>query len=125
MVAARGGWRRGRAPIGVGACKGRGGVSFENPSDWGKGEFLVMRTTFEVDSLDCDSYRLSILAKQGFNVYLNGHKIHTYIWWKDAPFYRSIPLGPKHVAHPYLDVLRRECSLDVIHCAILVRHLSS
>jgi hypothetical protein len=39
------------------------------------------------------------LARQGFNVYLNGHKIHTYIWWKDEPYYRPIALGPEHVKH--------------------------
>ena len=32
--------------------------------------------------------------KQGFHVYLNGHKIHTYIWWKDEPHYRPIMLEP-------------------------------
>ena len=84
-------WEEGHAPIGVGIHQARG-VSFENNSDWGKGEFIVMRTTFELDAVDCDSYRLSILAKQGFHVYLNGHKIHTYIWWKDMPHYRPIVL---------------------------------
>ena len=91
-------WETGRAPIGVGVHRSRR-VSFENRSDWGKGEFIVMRTTFNVDALDCDSYRLSILAKQGFHVYLNGHKINTYIWWKDMPHYRPIVLGPGHVRH--------------------------
>lgn len=43
-------------------------------------------------SLDFASYRLSILARQGFHVYLNGHKIHTYVWWKTQPYYRAIPL---------------------------------
>jgi hypothetical protein len=37
-------------------------------------------------------YRIAILARQGFNVYLNGNKIHTYIWWLDNPCYRSIVL---------------------------------
>ena len=91
-------WEKGRAPIGVGVHKARN-VSFENRSDWGKGEFIVMRTTFDIDALDCDSYRLSILAKQGFHVYLNGHKIHTYIWWKDMPHYRPIVLEPGHIKH--------------------------
>jgi hypothetical protein len=91
-------WERGRAPIGVGVHK-VGRVSFENYSDWGKGEFIVMRTTFDVDALDCDSYRLSILAKQGFHVYLNGHRIHTYIWWKDMPHYRPIVLEAGHITH--------------------------
>jgi len=91
-------WRRGRAPIGVGRCEERG-VSFENLSEWGGGEFLVMRTTFELDAVDFDSYRLSILARQGFHVYLNGKKIHTYIWWKNMPHYRLIVLGPNETRH--------------------------
>ena len=68
-------------------------------ADLGQGEFLVMRTSFNVESLDCDSYRLSILAKQGFHVYLNGHKIHTYIWWKDMPHYRPIVLDAGHIKY--------------------------
>jgi len=91
-------WERGRAPVGVGVHEARR-VSFKNNSDWGKGEFIVMRTTFEVEALDCDSYRLSILAKQGFDVYLNGHKIHTYVWWKDMPHYRPIVLEGSHIKH--------------------------
>ncbi|MHC5054263.1 MAG: hypothetical protein ACYTKD_06055 [Planctomycetota bacterium] len=58
-----------------------------------------MRTTFELDAVDCDSYRLSILAKQGFHVYLNGRKIHTYICWKDMPHYRAIVLNAGQVRH--------------------------
>ncbi|MHC4251789.1 MAG: HEAT repeat domain-containing protein, partial [Planctomycetota bacterium] len=89
-------WQRGGAPIGIGVCKQRG-VSFKNNSEWGKGEFLIMRTTFELDAVDCDSYRLSILAKQGFHVYLNGHKLNTYVWWKDLPHYRAIVLNAGQV----------------------------
>jgi hypothetical protein len=55
-----------------------------------------MRSTFEVDALDYDYYRISVLAKQGFRIYLNGRQIHTYIWWKDDPYYRKIMLGPQH-----------------------------
>ena len=58
-----------------------------------------MRTTFEVDAVDCDSYRLSILARQGFRVYLNGHEIHTYVWWKDMPHYRPIVLDAGQIKH--------------------------
>jgi alpha-galactosidase len=94
-------WSKGTAPIGKGVWKhrtiGSGTVKFK--SAWGDGEFLLMRTTFHVDSLDYESCRLSILARQGFNVYLNGHKIHTYIWWKDEPYYRPIVLEPQHVKH--------------------------
>ena len=95
-------WKSGRAPIGKGVWpypRNTRGVTVKNVSDWGSGEFILMRTTFEVDNLDYEQFRLSILSRQGFHVYLNGHKIHTYIWWKDAPYYRSIVLEPKHVAH--------------------------
>jgi hypothetical protein len=58
-----------------------------------------MRTTFELDAIDCESYRLSILARQGFDVFLNGHKIHTYIWWKNEPYYRAILLSENETRH--------------------------
>lgn len=85
-------WTAGQAPIGKGVWRHSGITLDKTPSTWGKGEFLLMRSTFEVDNLDYDSYRIAILARQGFHVYLNGHKIHTYIWWKDEPQYRSIVL---------------------------------
>jgi alpha-galactosidase len=95
-------WRTDKAPIGKGVWKyprNTRPVVPKSVSDWGDGEFLLMRSTFEVDDLEYEKFRLSILSRQGFHVYLNGHKIHTYIWWKDAPYYRSIMLEPKHVAH--------------------------
>ncbi len=85
-------WTAGKAPIGKGSWKHSGITLDSFPSAWGKEEFLLMRSTFEVESLDYHSYRIAILARQGFHVYLNGHKIHTYIWWKDQPQYRSIVL---------------------------------
>ncbi len=91
-------WNQGLAPIGTGEFK-QGNASFSNKSDWGKGEFLVMRTTFDVDALDYDSYRLSILARQGFRVFLNGHEIDSYGWWKDMPHYRPIVLGAGQIKH--------------------------
>jgi len=30
---------------------------------------------------------------------LNGKKIHTYIWWKDKPYYRSIVLDESQTKH--------------------------
>lgn len=84
-------WRQGKAPIGTGEWKHKS-TYVKNNSDWGDGEFLLMRTSFELDALDCEAYRLSIVARQGFHVYLNGHKIHTYIWWKNHPYYRAINL---------------------------------
>ncbi|MFZ9935492.1 MAG: sialate O-acetylesterase [Luteolibacter sp.] len=85
-------WMQGKAPIGKGVWK-HGGITLDKyPSAWGEGEFLLMRTSFEVDDLNFNEYRIAILARQGFNVYLNGNKIHTYIWWLDNPCYRSIVL---------------------------------
>ncbi|MFM7181778.1 MAG: DUF6288 domain-containing protein [Verrucomicrobiales bacterium] len=79
-------WSAGPAPVGVGVFR-QGDVTFPNQSDWGKGEFIVMRTTFDVDTLDYDSYRLSILCPQGFRVYLNGNEVSGYGWWQDKPHY--------------------------------------
>jgi hypothetical protein len=93
-----GAWSRGKAPIGIGTWKHRR-TTVKNNTDWGRGEFLLMRTSFELDAIDCESYRLSILARQGFDVYLNGHKIHTYIWWKNEPYYRAIMLTENETKH--------------------------
>jgi len=94
-------WNRGKAPVGKGVWRhhtiGDGTVQFT--SDWGEGEFLLMRTTFEVDNLNYESYRISVLARQGFHVYLNGHKINTYVWWKDEPQYRPVDLTSEHIKH--------------------------
>ena len=92
-------WTEGKAPIGKGLWD-HSGIKLERfPSQWGEGEFLLMRTTFEVEDLSYDSYRLAVLARQGFHVYLNGAKIHTYIWWQDKPFYRSIVLEEEQIKH--------------------------
>jgi HEAT repeat protein len=94
-------WTSGKAPVGTGVFTAKRGKQtvFGNNSDWGNGEFLVMRNEFVVDSLDCDCFRLRILANQGYRVYLNGHTIYTYEWWQDAPVYRSIGLGSNDVSH--------------------------
>lgn len=92
-------WTVGKAPIGKGVWKHSGVTLDKYPSNWGREEFLLMRSKFEVDNLDYDSYRIAILARQGFHVYLNGHKIHTYIWWKDDPQYRSILLDEQQKQH--------------------------
>ena len=89
-----GAWKSGKAPIGVGEFKGRGGTTFANRSAWGDGEFLLMRTTFKLDDLDWDCVRISVLAVQGYHIYLNGKPIQTYVWWKDMPHYRKINLDP-------------------------------
>ena len=92
-------WTEGKAPIGKGIWK-HSGITLDNYSSiWGKEEFLLMRSTFEVDNLDYDAYRIAILARQGFHVYLNGHKIHTYIWWLDKPQYRAIVLDKEQTQY--------------------------
>jgi alpha-galactosidase len=90
-------WTKGQAPIGKGVWKHSGITLDKFPSTWGEGEFLLMRTTFEVGDLNCDSYRIAVLARQGFHVYLNGQLLHTYIWWQDKPQYGSIVLGKEQI----------------------------
>ena len=92
-------WTQGKAPIGKGVWKHSGITLDKFPSKWGDGEFILMRTTFEVDDLNFDSYRIAILARQGFKVYLNGNEIHNYIWWMDNPYYRSIVLGKEEIKY--------------------------
>ena len=92
-------WTEGKAPIGKGVWKHSGITLDKFPSKWGDGEFLLMRTTFEVEDLNFESYRIAILARQGFKVYLNGNEIHNYIWWMDNPYYRSIVLGKEEIKY--------------------------
>ena len=94
-------WKSGKAPIGKGDWKNswHPGTTVKYNSAWGDGEFLLMRTTFNVDKMDYESYRISVLARQGFHIYLNGHEINTYIWWKDRPHYRPIVLTPEQARY--------------------------
>jgi alpha-galactosidase len=95
-------WTAGKAPIGKGSLKNwaHSGIILDNfPSPWGEGEFLLMRTTFEVEDLDCESYRIAALALrgQGFHVYLNGQKIHTTNSSADNPRYGAIVLNKDQI----------------------------
>jgi hypothetical protein len=92
-------WQSGKAPIGKGVWNHSGVTLDKFPSKWGDGEFLLMRTTFEVEDLNFESYRIANFARQGFHVYLNGEKIHTYIWWQDQPLYGSIVLDKDQIKH--------------------------
>lgn len=101
-------WKSGRTPIGVGVFKAHGSgrewtatpdFSFKNNADWGNGELLLMRTTFNLMDLDMDCYSISILAFQGHNIYLNGNKIHTYIWLSHFPKYYRIMLSEEETRH--------------------------
>ena len=115
-------WQSGRTPIGVGEFKahghGRGWTatpdhSFKNNSDWGDGEFLVMRTTFEVTDLDYDYYRISILSDQGYHIYLNGHKIKTYVWFQHFPRYDRIMLTDAARKH-----LKKGANTLAVYCNV-------
>jgi hypothetical protein len=97
-------WKAGKAPIGIGVCKGMDpyddawhGKTVTNQSAWGTGEFLLMRTTFKLDDVGFDHVRIRALMKQGYRIYLNGHEIYTYEWWKDTPFYCPIMLEPEQI----------------------------
>lgn len=93
------GWAAGPAPVGKGEFRGWGkdGAVIENRSVWGDGEFLVMRSEFEINPRDYDYFRLRVLANQGFRVYLNGEAIHEYTWWNNNPEYRAIGIEPRFV----------------------------
>ena len=93
-------WTTGKAPIGKGVFKPRGSKTFvQNRSVWGAGEFLLARTTFELDSLDYDFYRICVLANQGYRVFLNGKQISQYGWWAKEPIYTPVELGPNESKH--------------------------
>lgn len=102
-------WNRGKAPVGTGVFTPFGHVGagvdgkffYPNASDWGKGEFIAMRTTFELTENDLkkDLYRIRILTPMGFTLYLNGVAIHDYGWWYGAPAYNEILLDPRKVKH--------------------------
>ncbi|MCF7957224.1 MAG: DUF6288 domain-containing protein [Phycisphaerae bacterium] len=101
-------WNSGKTPIGKGEFKAHGHGTgwtyrpkffYKNKSDWGAGEFLVMRNTFEVSDLDYDYFRINILSDQGYHIYLNGHKIHTYIWFEHYPKYKKIMLTPRELKY--------------------------
>ncbi len=103
-------WKSGTAPIGIGEFKAHGhgrmwtatpDHSFKNNSDWGDGEFILMRTTFDVTDVDYDYYRLSILSAQGYQIYLNGHKINSYPWTAHYPEYKKVMLA--NVARKHLN----------------------
>lgn len=99
-------WKSGRTPIGVGVFKQHGKHahgpwtvtperSIPNHSEWGIGEFLLMRSTFEVKDMDYDYYRINILTDQGYHIYLNGKKLHSFNSAEPFPRYQHVMLGDK------------------------------
>ena len=99
-------WTCGKTPVGVGVFKAHGhgrmwtatpDHAFTNNSDWGPGEFLLMRTTFELSDVDCDYYRLNLLTAKGYTIYLNGKQIKSYPWSAHFPKYEKIMLDPSAI----------------------------
>lgn len=87
-------WNKGKAPIGVGVfTRGNSKKFIENKSNWGDGEFILMRTTFDLDSTDFDKYRLCVLARMGFKIYVNGKQIFNYVWFEFGPFYKKYEIS--------------------------------
>jgi hypothetical protein len=92
-------WTKGKAPIGKGVWEHSETKLDKFAATWGNGEFLLMRTTFEVEDLNFDSYRIAVLARQGFRVYLNGQEIHASGGGQDKPQYGSIVLEEEQIKH--------------------------
>ena len=88
------GWLSGTAPIGKGSHP-RAPKNLEHKSPWGDGEFLLARTTFELDAADYDLYRLRTVCNQGFDIYLNGQKIQSYSWWAGPAENRKWPMSKR------------------------------
>ena len=67
-----------------------------------------------LDDVGYDFIRIRALMKQGYRIYLNGHEIHTYVWWKDTPFYAPIMLGPEQTKHlkKGVNVLAAYCNVE-------------
>jgi len=87
-------WQKGHAPIG----KGRAPGVYKNEkqkkevekrmamirSPWGEGNMLLMKTTFTLERTGVSNVRLCIHSTSSFHVYLNGHLVTDYPWWKDV-----------------------------------------
>ena len=92
-------WKIGKAPIGRGLWKGAKKGDYEYRSDWGDGEFLVMRTTFDLKDVDFDYYRIGIMAKSAYHVYLNGHHVIGWNWYTGHPHYKPWMLKEEAAKH--------------------------
>lgn len=89
-------WMQGKTPVGKGTYMAGThpykGKTFENASEWGEGEFILMRSAFEISD-DYDYYSINVLSTQGYDIYLNGHLVHRYVWYRDRPEYQRIVLN--------------------------------
>lgn len=100
-------WESGLAPIGKGKFRPNprdaSQLAHVNRSLWGKGEILLMRTTIDVDSLDYDFIRLTVLANRGFKIHLNGKTIlsqhDNYLGRDLSNRYITMPLKISELKH--------------------------
>jgi alpha-galactosidase len=77
-------WQEGPAPIGKGEKKRKKNSPEQKlyQSLWGDGNMLLMRTSIDLKRSDFVRYRLRIQSTGSFLVYLNGHIIRNFPWWK-------------------------------------------
>ena len=92
-------WKIGKAPIGRGLWQGAKKSDYEYKSDWGEREFLVMRTTFDLEDVDFDYYRIGVMAKSAYHVYLNGHHVIGWNWYTGHPHYNPWMLKEEAAKH--------------------------
>lgn len=84
-------WQKGLAPIRKGEKPVSKKKQTEQPkeqemagSPWGEGNVLLMKTSFVLDRSDFSHFRLCLRSTSSYRVYLNGHLIREYQWWKDG-----------------------------------------
>jgi len=97
-------WQQGFAPVGKGVWKTGGRrnspVSLsKNRSEWGDGNVLLMRSSFELNAMDYEEYRLCIMASQSYHLYLNGHELRSYVWYRKDNIYRAFSLSKEQAGY--------------------------
>ena len=85
-------WQNGPAPVGKGVWNQEPKNAKEREkqeqqkamirSPWGEGNMLLMKTSFMLDRTDISDFRLCIQSTSSFHVYLNGHLVTDYPWWR-------------------------------------------
>ncbi len=91
-------WQEGPAPIGRGPFIRRRNAP-EIHSAWDDGNMLLMRTTITLDPADYEAFRVCIMAKESYNIYLNGEKLFSYVWFQRDYHYRAYYLTAEQAAH--------------------------
>jgi hypothetical protein len=99
-------WQKGPAPVGKGVWDQEPKNQKEEQkqkqqkamirSPWGEGNMLLMKTTFTLERTDIANLRLCIQSTGSFHVYLNGHLVTDYPWWKDESI-RRFDIDAKYV----------------------------